>query len=327
MSSMIARNDAILITGAEGFVGTHIVAQLQKSGFTNIHGTGFRNIESLQEKIGHDHAWKIDLEDQEAVNQLLTTLQPKAIFHLAARPSVNESYEKAWLVLQTNAHLQIVMLEAVRRFSPQSRLITISSAAAYGRIAVENGEKPLSETTVFKPENPYAVSKITQEYLALVYFYSYGLDSVMVRPFNMIGPGQSTDFAIPSFAHQVALIEAGQQNSLKVGNLEATRDFTDVRDAAAAFEVLMQQGVSGEVYNLGSGRGTKMQAIVDQFAQFATADIPVEVDPNRLRPSDVPFFIADNSKLVALGWKPTRELTETLQDVLNFEREKLKEQA
>ncbi len=324
---MLEKNDAILITGAEGFVGTHVVAQLQKSGFTNIHGTGFRDVSRLAEKLGQDHAWKIDLEDQESVNNLLKQLQPKAIFHFAARPSVNESYEKAWMVIQTNAHLQLVMLEAVRQFSPRSRVLAIGSAAAYGRIALEKGEQPIPESTAFKPENPYAVSKITQEFLSLVYFYSYGLDVVMVRPFNMIGPGQSSEFAIPSFAHQVAKIERGQQETLLVGNLEATRDFTDVRDAAVAFEVLMQSAVKGEVYNLGSGTGNKMQVIVDTYQELSTAKVPVAVDPQRLRPSDVPYFVADNSKLRDLGWKPTHTLRETLQDVLNFEREKLKENA
>jgi len=252
---MLEKNDPILITGAEGFVGGYVVAQLQSSGFTNIHGTGFRDISRLSQKLGSDHAWQINLEDQEAVNELLKVIQPKAIFHFAARPSVNESYEKAWLVLQTNAHLQLVMLEAMRQFAPESRLISIGSAAAYGRIAVETGEHPIAETALFKPENPYAVSKITQEHLSLVYFYSYGLDVVLVRPFNMIGPGQSTEFAVSSFARQVAMIEQGQQEVLMVGNLQATRDFTDIRDAAAAFEVLMQNAKSGEAYNLGSGQG------------------------------------------------------------------------
>lgn len=317
---MIDLTQPLLITGAEGFVGSHLVEYFQARGYTNLHGTAFRSIDGLKQKLGEDKAWQIDLENDEAVQEMVGKIKPAAIIHLAARPSVNESYDNAWLVLKTNAHLQLVMLEALRHQAPQARLLSIGSAQEYGMIAPEYLGKPLNEHTPFNPTNAYAVSKLTAEHLAQAYHLSYGLDVIHVRPFNQIGPGQLPEFAVPSFAQQIVRIERGEQTSLKVGNLSAIRDFTDVRDAASAYELLLQDGVSGEPYNLGSGQGVSMQAVLDGLLELTSAEVKVEVDPSRLRPADIPHFVADNSKIKELGWEPKNSLKQTLTDILAYER-------
>jgi len=280
-----------------------------------------RSVENLRQKLGEDHAWQLDLEDEQAVVELLQKVQPSGIIHLAARPSVNESFTHAWLVLKTNVHLQLVMLEAMRVAAPQARLLSIGSAQEYGTVPAEYREKPLPETTPLQPNNPYAISKVTAEHLAQTYHQSYGLDVIQARPFNQIGPGQASAFAVASFAQQIVKIEQGEQQQLLVGNLAAIRDFTDVRDAAAAYEVLLQTGESGQVYNLGSGNGVSMQSLLDTLIELSTAQVQVEVDPQRLRPSDTPYFVADNTKIAALGWTPRYPLQQTLTDILEYERQ------
>lgn len=318
---MIAKDKALLITGAEGFVGSHLIQYLQGQGYSNLHGTAYRDITPLQQTLGTDHAWQLDLEDEATVSQLIETIQPAAVIHLAARAAVGESFAQAWPVLQTNIHLQLVMLEALRQHAPQARLLSIGSAQQYGVLPPELQSQSLDEDTRFFPNNPYAVSKITTEYLAQVYQRSYGMDVVHVRPFNQIGPSQTAAFVIAAWAQQIVKIERGEQPKLMVGNLAAIRDFTDVRDAVVAYEIMLQSAPSGEIYNLGSGAGVSLQSVLDRLIELAQVPIEVEVDPARLRPSDVPFFVADNSKIRALGWEPRYSLDQTLQDVLTFERQ------
>lgn len=320
------KQDKILITGADGFVGTHLVKYLLESGYQAVHGTYFRHGADLQSQVGNEQAHQVNLEDPAAVGELLNKIQPDWIIHLAARSIVQDSFDKAWLVLETNARLQLVMLDAVRQFTPKSRMLCVGSAHAYGILPPKYQNKPLDEETPFYPDNPYSVSKLTQEYLSRSYQLSYDLDIVFARPFNMIGPGQTTNFAIPSFAQQIAAVENGQQTSIEVGNLSAIRDFTDVRDAVCAIEVIMQHAPSGEVYNLGSGFGVSMQEVLDELIALSDQPIKVEVDPARLRPSDVPFFVADNTKLRNLGWEPKIQLRQTLQDILNQQRTEIKQQ-
>ncbi len=183
-------------------------------------------------------------------------MQPTQIYHLASFAYVGKSFDKAEELLNNNILLQLNLLAAVKEFSPQSRLLVIGSAEEYG-ISLSDEEIPYDEDHKFRPINPYAVSKITQDMLAYVYYVSFGLDIVTVRPFNHIGERQSSDFAIPAFTNQVVAIERGEQEKLMVGNLTAIRDFTDVKDMMKAYIVAMNKGKKGEVYNIGSGTGVK----------------------------------------------------------------------
>lgn len=319
----MTKDSVLLITGADGFVGQHIINHLQNIQYTNVHGTAFRpeSASRLAKTLGNNNVHTLDLTNQPAVTNLLATLQPKGIIHLAARASVNESYQQAEAVLNTNTKLQLVMLEAIKEAAKQARLISLGSAQAYGVLPAKYQAQPINEEAPFYPSNPYAVSKATQELLSRAYQLSYQLDIIHVRPFNQIGPGQSTDFALPSFADQIVKIENGEQDKLLVGNLEAVRDFTDVRDAAKAYEVLLRQGVSGKVYNLGSGAGVTMKEVVQKMVALAKVKIEIETDPSRLRPVDVPHFVADISKLNQLGWQPETSLEQTLGDILESARQ------
>lgn len=310
----------ILLTGAEGFVGSHLLEYLLSEGYTQIHGTYFSNGSSLAQKLPPGNTHQVDLSEQAAVDELLQNVQPTWIVHLAAWSVVGSSFAKAEAVMQTNTKLQLTMLEAMRQYAPKARLLAIGSAQAYGIVPAAYQGQPLNEETPFYPSNPYAVSKLTQEMLSRSYQLSYDLDIIMVRPFNQIGPGQTADFVVPAFAKQIVRIERGEQENLSVGNLEAVRDFTDVRDAVRAYEKLLQQALTGEVYNLGSGQGVSIQTVLDELVALSTADITVVSNPSRMRPSDVPFFVADNQRLRSLGWEPTYTLRQTLADVLEYER-------
>jgi GDP-4-dehydro-6-deoxy-D-mannose reductase len=317
---MIEKSSRVLITGADGFVGWYVLGHLKEQGWSELHVTTFSNSDRLVEACGADHVHQVDLTNAEAVRTLLHNVKPDAILHFAAWASVGDSFEQAAKVMHLNTDIQLAMLEAIRHEASQARLLCIGSAHAYGRISDDLDARHVTEDFPFAPDNPYSVSKLTQEMLSRAYAAAYKLDVVFIRPFNQIGPGQRGEFAVASFAKQIVAIEQGEQEKLMVGNLDSIRDFTDVRDAAIAYRVLMQHGKSGETYNLGSGEGVRMQRVLDFLVHQASVAIPVEVDPERLRPSDVPVFVADASRLKALGWTPSYSLEQTLRDILMEER-------
>lgn len=315
-------NRRILVTGADGFVGSHLIEYLQSAQKGEVFGVTYSGSPWLESQLGADHVLTADLSKEEPVFALVQQVQPDWIIHLASLAFVGDSFSQAHRVMQTNTSIQYTMLEAVRQFAPQARLLSIGSANAYGNLPATYNSAKITEDFPFYPTNPYAVSKLAQEYLALSYYLAYHLDIVRVRSFNQIGPRQTADFAVPAFAQQIVKIQAGQQEAIEVGNLSAIRDLTDVRDAVHAYVLLLEKGVKGEVYNLGSGQGVSMQTVLDTLIELAGGDIMVKVDPARLRPVDVLEFVSDNHKLRSLGWEPTIPLETTLRDVLKFEREK-----
>lgn len=319
-------NMRVLVTGADGFVGSHLVEYLQSQGYSEIFATTYSSSEWLSNHLPADHIIAGDLTNSEHVFSLIQSVKPDWVVHLASLAFVGGSFEKTQFVMDTNMHIQIVMLEALRKFSPQARILSIGSATCYGVVPQHLDAHKITEDYPFNPNSPYAVSKLSQEHLARMYHLAYGLDIVNVRPFNQIGPRQTEDFVVSSFAHQIVAVEQGKQEKLNVGNLESVRDFTDVRDAVRAYESLLLSGVSGEVYNLGSGQGVQIQEILDTLIELSGADIIVEEDSERMRPSDIPVFVADATKLKALGWQTTYKLPDTLQDVLLYEREKMRKE-
>jgi GDP-4-dehydro-6-deoxy-D-mannose reductase len=309
---------SILVTGGTGFAGSHLLDLLvQVQPESELHATSFRgkNDGTLPSSIT---IHPLDMSDAEAVNTLIKELQPTQIYHLASFAAVHGSHSNPAAVLQNNITLQVNLLEAVRNYSPKSRVMVTGSGEEYGQ--VEPQQVPVNENVPLTPVNPYAVSKVAQDLLAQAYYLSYGLDIVRVRPFNHTGERQTADFVVPSFAKQIVCIERGEQTDIKVGNLDAVRDFTDVKDMVKAYAVVMEKGVAGAVYNIGSGKEVKIQDILDQLRALSTTDIKVVVDQTRIRPLDVPRMIADNGKIKELGWEPTIPLTETLQRVLAYWR-------
>jgi GDP-4-dehydro-6-deoxy-D-mannose reductase len=309
----------ILITGGSGFAGSHLIEALVGLGQTDVHTTIFGQApDYLAGMLPESNIHRVDLTDYEAVSNLIQKLRPDQIYHLASFAFVGESFDRGREVLQNNILLQHSLLEAVFHHAPKARVLVVGSAEEYG--TSEPAEVPISENHPFRPVNPYAVSKITQDMLAYAYAVSYKLDLVRVRPFNHIGERQTGAFAVPAFAQQIVAIERGQQDSLKVGNLEGERDFTDVKDIAQAYCMVMEKGQTNEVYNLGSGKGVKMTQVVEMLSDLAKVPIKIETDESRMRPLDIPRIVADNSKIRSLGWEPKIPLNDSLSRVLEYWR-------
>lgn len=313
-------SETILITGGTGFAGSHLVEHVIEQGYTNVHVTQFSN-KALPDLAAFKsvQVHSVDLTDATATQELIKTVQPTQIYHLAAFAFVGKSFEKGASVLSNNILLQVNVLEAVHQFAPQARILLIGSAEEYG-VSEKDSEVPITEEHPFRPVNPYAVSKVAQDLLGYAYSKSYGLKIVRVRPFNHIGERQTDEFAVAAFAKQIVMIEKGQQRVLKVGNLSGIRDFTDVKDMVAAYKLVMEKGSVGEVYNIGSGVGTSMQTIVDQLVAQAKKPIPVEIDQTRMRPLDIPTIVANNEKIRKLGWQPTISVAQSLERVLAYWR-------
>ena len=311
-----------VITGAGGFVGGHLCAYLLAHTDWELTGTVYPHpveTQPQEPRLRLEHA---DLRDPEIVQALVSEVHPDYIFHLAAQSFVPVSFADPWDTLQNNIRAQLNLLEAVRRSGREVRVLVIGSNEEYG--APQPGELPQTEESPLRPNNPYAVSKVAQDFMGLQYYLAYGLPVVRVRPFNHTGPGQAPRFVVPAFASQIARIEAGlQEPVMKVGNLEAARDFTDVRDIVRAYYLAASQGEPGEVYNLASGRPQSVREVLETLLSYSQAAIRVERDPERYRPVDVPVAYGAASKFRRLtGWKPEIPFAQTLQDVLAYWRER-----
>jgi GDP-4-dehydro-6-deoxy-D-mannose reductase len=314
------QDQKIVVTGGTGFAGSHLIEELLSAGYTNIYSTTFSPVEERAALLPLDRYLQVDLSNTEATQQFFEKIKPDWVFHLASFAYVGKSFERARELFSNNINLQLNVLDAVRAYCPQAKVLTIGSAEEYGM--VDKTVEKIDEHVPLNPVNPYAVSKVTQDLLSQSYFLSYKLHIVRARPFNHIGTRQTGDFAVPAFARQIAAVEKGEQSSLKVGSLEAFRDFTSVQDMVRAYILLMEKGVEGEVYNIGSGVGVQMKAIVEKMISFASSPIPIEIDPSRIRPLDAPGLIADNKKIVALGWSQHVSIDSELQNVLEEWRKK-----
>ena len=305
----------ILITGAGGFVGHHLANHLGDSQPTaTLCGTTLFREETVSPAI--EIARQIDLKEARQARDLLGELAPDVIYHLAAQAFVPRSFDDPWETLENNIRSQLNIIQGCLALDLRPRTVIISSAEIYG--AVSPAQLPLDEGTEIRPTNPYSVSKVAQDMLALQFHLSHGLAIMRARPFNHIGPGQNTRFVAPAFAIQIAKIEANQQAPvIYVGNLEAKRDFTDVRDIVRAYKLIAEKGAPGEAYNIASGRASSVGHILNSLLGMTDIEIEVRVDPARLRPVDIPEIRGDAGKLRRdTGWAPRITLQETLTDVL-----------
>jgi GDP-4-dehydro-6-deoxy-D-mannose reductase len=311
----------VLITGATGFVGTHLRRYLITFTDWDIIGTVYPDpphdtseADSLESR--REQFLGLDLRDRQATDDLLREIRPDYIVHLAAQSHIPTAYANPWDTLENNILGQLNLLESCLALGLKPRILIIGSGEEYGRARAE--ELPLTEDHPLRPENPYSVSKVTQDVMGYQYYISYGLPIVRVRPFNHIGPEQSPRFVLAAFAKQVAEIEAGRREPiLHVGNLTPARDFTDVRDVVRAYHLLLDHGREGEVYNIASGEARTIQTLVDSLLQMATTEIQVRTDPERYRPSDIPVIYGSAVKLTQeTGWQPEIPLAQTITDVL-----------
>jgi GDP-4-dehydro-6-deoxy-D-mannose reductase len=289
----------ILITGVSGFVGSRLAAYLRKREH-RVAGTYIR------EAPGPDgvELFEADLMDREALKAAVESFRPEAVIHLAGLSHVGESWSRWGEYFRVNTLGTENLLQAAAGV----RLISASSAEVYGHVPEE--EQPIPEDRPLAPQSPYAMTKAAAERLALMQ------GAVVVRSFNIVGPGQAPNFALPSFASQLAEIRREERPPvIRVGNLAARRDFVHVDDAIEAYYLLLEQGEPGETYNLGGGRAYGIGEALERLVAVSGVETEVEVDPDRVRPVEIPLLLADITRLRALGWSPTRSLDDALKDL------------
>ncbi len=313
--------ERILIIGAAGFVGGYLARHLKN----DLHRKTFLT-KLPNEKINIEgfSVYDLDILNQDQIRSILSTLHPDEIYHLAAQSSVSVSWNDPKLTAKVNITGCLNLLEAVRSIPGYSpKIILVGSGEEYGRLP--DGVSLVSEETQINPCNPYAVTKAAQNMFGTLYAKSYGMHIVMVRAFNHIGKGQSTQFVAADFCRQIAEIMAGKrENVIYTGNLSAKRDFTDVRDVVRAYSLLAQYGKDGETYNVGSGKSIEIKTLLQKIISQSGENIRIETDPNKLRPIDIPEIRADISKLKNdTGWQPNIPISQTLKEMLEYEISKI----
>ena len=308
-----------LIIGGAGFVGGYLIEHLKTSYDWDIAVTKLphETIDTVDDSI---RAFDLDILDKDSIVSLLNIVKPDYIFHLAAQSSVALSWQNPALTVDINIKGTINVLDAIRDTGLSPRILLIGSGEEYGH--VQPHEIPIREDNNTRPGNIYAATKVCQNMIGNIYSSAYNMDIMMVRAFNHIGPKQAPLFVISDFCKQVAEIEKGLNEAIiSVGNLSAKRDFTDVRDVVNAYGLLMKKGIKGEMYNVGSGEAIEIRAILDLILSFSSKDIEVEVNPNKLRPVDVPIIEADIQKLTSItSWQRSFSLNETIEETLNYWR-------
>jgi GDP-4-dehydro-6-deoxy-D-mannose reductase len=312
----------ILITGATGFVGSHLCEHLVPQG-DDVHGTFvFEEELAIFPSSVRDHVTlhRCDLRVAEEMRKVVKAVRPDRIYHLAAISSVHRSWEGREKVLRINLFGGLNLLEAVQEFCPESRVLMISSGEVYGKVPEEL--QPIAENQPLRPINPYAASKASQEMFCYQYIHTYQLPVVMVRPFNHTGPRQALNFVCPDFAHQIAEIEHGLRPPvMSVGNLDARRDFCDVRDIVRAYHLAIEKCPVGVPLNIASGRAWSIQNVLDILLQLSTVSIQVQKDPSRLRPADVSLMLGDAAQFQQYtGWQTEIDFPNTLERVLEYWR-------
>lgn len=315
----------VLITGITGFAGSHLVDYLLNSSGVEIHGiqrwrSRTENVEHVVDKIS---MYECDMRDAHSVTNVIKEVQPDRIFHLAAQSLVPASWKSPAETLGTNILGQLNIFEAVRRVGINPRIQIAGSSEEYG-LVLEN-ELPVRETNPLRPLSPYAVSKVSQDVMGYQYFKSFDMDIVRTRAFNHTGPRRPPVFVCSDFARQLVQVELGLRDpEIRVGNLEAKRDFTDVRDVVIAYWLALEKGVGGEVYNICSGNCFRISEVLDMLIEIAGVEVKVTKDQARMRPSDVPVLQGDSSKFSTLtGWKPKIPFKKTLTDLVEFWRRAL----
>jgi len=316
-----------LITGITGFAGSHLAEYLlAEQPDVEVYGTHrwrsrMDNVEHLRSKV---KLLEADLRDYTSMHAALERSRPDVIFHLAAQSFVPSSWTAPNETLTTNVSGQTNLFEAVRALRLDPVIQIACSSEQYGLVLP--GETPIKETNPLRPLSPYAVSKVAQDYLGYQYFQSYGLKVVRTRGFNHTGPRRGHVFVTSNFCSQVAAIELGlQEPVIRVGNIDAIRDFTDVRDMVRAYWLAVTRAKPGEVYNIATGSGIAIREMLQRLIALGNVEVTIETDPERLRPSDVEILIGDASKFKAdTGWEPRIPFDQTLRDLLDYWRETLR---
>ena len=299
----------------------HLLADI---GDINLYGT-FRHStknRNIADNFTKSSLLECDVNDVYSVEKVLSEVRPDVIFHFASYVSVYDSFKNPLPAFQTNMIGTANLLEAVKKIVPNAKILIPGSAEEYGKVSED--KMPIKRDYPLNPINPYGISKKVQEEIGLYYFQTYGLNIYFTRTFHYTGPGQPLGFVCSDLAKQVADAENGKIKSIKVGNLKAKRDFTDIRDIVAAYWKVINKGQVGEVYNVCSGKSVSIKEILNKLIKLSKKDLSVEVDTNKLRPSDVPDFIGDNTKLKNVGWRPKYSISDSLNALLEGWRDEVK---
>lgn len=309
----------VFITGATGFAGRHLMAALPPLESV-VYGTAYPQPPLPEQR----NIFHLDLRSEREVFEAVKQARPEWVFHLAAVSNVGTSWAKKRETLETNIMGTFHLFEAIKKFAPEARVLFVSSSDIYGFSPGNNGAASMAfaEDDPFHLSSPYALTKFNGELMAGFYSRWEGLDIVIVRPFPHTGPGQSSDFVCSDWARQVIHIDRGSQEPvIHVGNLEARRDFTDVRDTVRAYILLLEKGRKGEVYNVCRGRAIALKEILEILISSASKKVRVEQDPEKLRKGDIPCLIGDNRKIEAeTGWEPQIPIEKTLAELLDYWR-------
>ena len=325
------QNKKVLITGIDGFVGNHLAAHLLTMGYS-IVGLDI-DIQQSDRLLRSDTNTRDlvelvdgDLRDGEKINELFADSNYELVFHLAAQSSVKLSFENPAETFDINVNGTLNLLEAISRLETPPKTLVVSSSEIYGQLALE--QVPVTEDAPLRPVNPYAVSKATVDLLAYQYWKAYNLPIYIARAFSHSGPGQRTVAVLSDWAFQTAKTELGLRPAeIEVGNMEVTRDYTDVRDIVDAYMLILEKGQPGQAYNTCTGIGYKISDLLHIITSFSTKKIKTIPDPSRYRPVDIPILIGSPEKLkTETGWKPKIAIEQTLKDLYNSWMDFLKPQ-
>ncbi len=297
----------VLVTGAGGFVGRHLCEHLRANGDEPVP-VGWPIAPG-------DRSRSVDVTDAKAVQDAVAAARPDAVVHLAGLSSVAASHRDPSRTFAVNALGAVNVLAAAQQVVPAARVLLVGSSEMYG--ALEPGSRA-AEDAPLRPASPYAASKVAAEVAAFQFHRARALAVISARPFNHIGDGQRADFVVPSFAGQIAAIRrGGRAPVLQVGNLEAVRDFSHVRDVVESYRLLLERGEPGQAYNVCSGTGRSIRSILERMIELAGVEVRIEVDPARFRPNELPYLVGDPSKVERLGWRPSRTVDDALRDALS----------
>ena len=295
-----------LVTGARGFVGRHLCAHLTDAG---------------DDVVGIDLPDGPDLLDPAALSRLMAEQRPDVVYHLGGWSDVGASWDEPLDCFRVNAEGTFNLLEACRS-SSRPRVLVVSSADVYGKVGIE--DLPITESSPYRPVTPYAASKIAADELAHQAWLGHGLETIRVRAFNHLGPGQTTRFVAPAIAERIAVNERDGGTEVAVGNLTPRRDITDVRDVVRAYRMLVLDGRPGEAYNVCTGSDLSMEELAERLVALALVPMTLLPDPDLQRPVETPVLRGDNSKLrTDTGWEPTIAIDRTLVDVLADQRRRV----
>jgi len=311
-----------LITGFSGFVSRHFLEYLENN---KIHAlikgidVCYPDIKQEDFKYTKFYFDKVDLLNKEEVQNIIYTFNPDYVLHLASYSSVAFSWKEPIVSFQNNTNIFLNLLEAVRKFSLPTRILSIGSSEEYGN--VDKKDIPLTEHHSLKPVSPYAVARVSQELLSQIYVNGYGLDIVITRSFNHIGPYQKDIFVMPSLVKQLVEISKKGAGDLIAGDVEIVRDFTDVRDVVAAYHLLLTEGKKGDIYNVCSGIGFSLKQIINKICSILCININIKLDPNLIRPDDNKVIIGSNEKIrINHGWTRKYTIEESLNDMIDYWR-------